>query len=499
VQSVRKAGHMLQSLVDGEKNFDIISFDPRGVAFSTPSSHCFGDYLSDEIWELKKRMFGLLDTGPEAMKMQFAAERGRAALCAEAGSYDDGDGNIRAYMTTAYVARDMLEIVKKNKVVEDADSPRGHGTTHADRQQTVLQGNRKAQLQYIGVSYGTFLGNTFASMYPEHVGKMLLDGNVDAVDWGRKWFTTGLSDFEEGWSTFFERCFSVGKTCPLFRPSDTGPADIRSRVDSVLEQIKQDPIPLTSHGSSELITYSDIKLSIFSANYNPVPAFPALATVLNAIYTHNSTHTSLPARLVNPNPSISCFKNASSWPSQVQHSFSRDATFSTLCTDASSLASTPLSEFQSYFRNVSSQSPIAGPVLAEWKLPCMVWPRSLESKWRFIGPFGTNDSANDDSTAGSPILFLNNRLDPVCPIRNAHNMARKYKGSVVLEQDAVGHCALTAGLGPCVMGHVNRYFNQGALPEAGTVCPGGCRPFDEGCAAVAEEGGIRLWGDEGIW
>jgi len=48
-------------------------------------------------------------------------------------------------------------------------------------------------------------------------------------------------------------------------------------------------------------------------------------------------------------------------------------------------------------------------------------------------------------------------------------MASTYPGSVLLEQDAVGHCALSASLGDCVRGHVERYFNQGTLPIRDTV------------------------------
>jgi hypothetical protein len=121
---------MIQDLIEGEKSFDVLSFDPRGVAFST-NAHCFDDFFCEELWKLKKRVIGHLDTSPEAIKMQFAGVQGRAALCAT-GNYNGSDDNIRAYMTTAYVARDMLEIVKKNKMVEDFDSSHRHGAPNAD-------------------------------------------------------------------------------------------------------------------------------------------------------------------------------------------------------------------------------------------------------------------------------------------------------------------------------------------------------------------------------
>jgi pimeloyl-ACP methyl ester carboxylesterase len=482
VEFLRHNGRMIQNLVDGEKSFDVISFDTRGIAFSTPGSHCFSDYLYDEIWELKKRAVGHLDTGPEALKMQFVGEKGRSALCAEARSYNGSEDNVRAYMSTAYVARDMLEIVRKNKVVEDGDSTqRGDGTAKANEMQKPLRGDPKAQLQYIGLSYGTFLGNTFASLYPEHVGKMLLDGNIDADDWGRKWMKTGLLDFEEAWSVFFERCYSVGKICALWRPSDTSPADIRSRIDSILKQINESPVSVSFHGSTELVTYSEVKLRIVPANYQP-GAFIYLASFLNAIGTGNVTKT-LP--WIKTTSFISC-TNPNSSGRPLEAVFSYDAAKATICGDADSLAHTPLREFEDYLAFLESQSPTAGPLFAEWKLACMAEPSSLRPKWRFTGPFGTTEQNN----TATPILFLNNRLDPVCPIRNARKMAEKYSGSVVLEQDALGHCALSASLGECVTGHVKRYFNDGLLPDADTVCPGGCQAFDEGCGVHDR---IALW------
>jgi hypothetical protein len=69
-------------------------------------------------------------------------------------------------------------------------------------------------------------------------------------------------------------------------------------------------------------------------------------------------------------------------------------------------------------------------------------------------------------------------------------MAKKYAGSVVLEQGASGHCALSASLGDCGKGHVKKYFNQGALPNTNTVCQGGRQAFAEGCGV---EKRIALW------
>ena len=106
--------------------------------------------------------------------------------------------------------------------------------------------------------------------------------------------------------------------------------------------------------------------------------------------------------------------------------------------------------------------------MAETRMPCFRWP--FRPKFRYSGPFN----------ASVPILFLNNRVDPVCPIGNAHKMAAQHNGSVVLESSGVGHGVLFGG-GDCIWGHVKTYFDTGVLPPAGTVCKPPCEAFDEDC------------------
>lgn len=79
MQFLLDTGGMIQDLVDGQTNFDVLSFDPRGVGFST-NSHCIGDFLSDQVWELKQRVIGNLEASAEAIKTRFASFQGRAAL-----------------------------------------------------------------------------------------------------------------------------------------------------------------------------------------------------------------------------------------------------------------------------------------------------------------------------------------------------------------------------------------------------------------------------------
>jgi len=197
----------------------------------------------------------------------------------------------------------------------------------------------------------------------------------------------------------FQRCYAANQTCALWRSSDTSPIAIRERVERVLVKIRAHPVPVYSHGSTDLITYAESSLLYIA----PVSAFTCI--FLNAIH-EGSVSDHLPWLKMG----ISCSAaNSSTWPDESSY----DTMITTTCGDAESLATTPLAEFEDYLSLLRSQSPTAGPPASESRLPCMAWPSSLRPKWRFAGPFGTRSNNNTQT----PILFLNNRLDPVCPIR----------------------------------------------------------------------------------
>ena len=136
-------------------NFDLVGFDPRGIGRSIPAANCSA---SSTNTSLRRRAFGLY--GPELSSLYWdqtlesAKEFG--AQCETAIGGPDGAGT---HMSTAVVATDMLSIVDafastdKGKAVEDS-----------------------SLLNYWGISYGTFIGESFASMYPDRVGRVALDG-----------------------------------------------------------------------------------------------------------------------------------------------------------------------------------------------------------------------------------------------------------------------------------------------------------------------------------
>lgn len=172
---VLRAGETIQRAADGAKNYEILSFDPRGVGLTTPAADCFRDEFARGTWELEDRAIGPLDAGPGVALQKMARASAFGRLC-EGGSAED---NIRGYMSTSSVARDMVEIVDKlDELRTGAVAPEHYG-----RMQRPLIRSSVPRIQYWGFSYGTVLGNYFASMFPGRVGRMVLEAVEDVQDY----------------------------------------------------------------------------------------------------------------------------------------------------------------------------------------------------------------------------------------------------------------------------------------------------------------------------
>ena len=131
--------------------FDLVGFDPRGIARST-ALRCFGN---DRQW------------APLFLPIAFPSNPAEEQLWMDADLYLDSacaqrGGRIADHMSTANVARDL---------------------------DVLRQAVGDAKLNYAGVSYGTFLGQTYANMFPNRIRTMIIDGVLDPIAW-----TTGSGD-----------------------------------------------------------------------------------------------------------------------------------------------------------------------------------------------------------------------------------------------------------------------------------------------------------------
>lgn len=173
---------------------------------------------------------------------------------------------------TTEVARDMVSII-------DAWG------RWADQEGVQVEEELKGKLVYWGFSYGTYLGATFARMFPDRVGRLLLDGVVDAEFYESPVWRESLLDADKVLGQFFFFCAQAGRHCDLYRQGDVA-EDVQKRYEAVMELLKTNPVTFThpEHFFPVIVQGSLIKTLVFSILYSPIQGFPVMATILNYIY-----------------------------------------------------------------------------------------------------------------------------------------------------------------------------------------------------------------------
>lgn len=494
------SGRSIQKVVDSDKHFEILSFDPRGVQFSTPNVACFQDDKVRETISLLAAGAGSFESNQHATDVMWSIDKSIGLLCAQAnnGRYPDGS-NIRQFVSTASVAYDMVAIIDQVDAHRQ-DQLSFHQAPFNKQQAAFLKeaASGPPLLNYWGLSYGTYLGNTFASMFPERIGRMVLDGVVDAPDYTATGWTTNLQDNNKTWEKFFEYCFEAGEKCDLFEPSIHGPKQLQTKVETWLAELKQDPLPLVENGNAYILTYLNMKTLIHIHLYQPIPLWPSLALLTRALMerdlkgaiaalsTTSPDGWSLPQnrefrpflpRLPDMPGILSENSLQAEVPIPIQYSWQQEAAVTILCGDGDNITSRTKDDFAEYLALLESQSPLVGSIWAAITLSCIHWRESSRpaERNRFTGPFQSNLTQYDPRA--SPLLFIGNTADPVTPVRNAIKMAQSHEGSVVLTQDMPGHCAGSSNPSVCTFGILKAFFGNGTLPEPGLVCEAAVKPW----------------------
>ncbi|KAF3764181.1 alpha/beta-hydrolase [Cryphonectria parasitica EP155] len=447
IWALRDHGKQLQTIVG--TNHDIITFDPRGVGASVPRIECWDTVEKRHDWALQETP--VIDSHDGVLYDVWA----RASAFSMACEQSHKDTGLLEHIGTASHARDMLEIL--HQVGED-------------------------KLQYWGFSYGTILGGTFAALYPEKVGRLVSDGNVDYEEWFNSAHVNAVRDADAVMDAFYDLCHQAGpETCAFYASS---PAEIKERHKAILEQLRVQPLiympPEQGLGSAlpEVVTYSKIRQLAATSLYRPNYYFPHLAKILAGLdrgdgepYFSFITRYGLPfsdvcsAEYVPPEVPLSTGDEGSD-----------DAFPTILCADGEPLGEDPRA-FEDHVRDMANISWSSGVIVIKDRVACA--GRTVRPKWRFSGPFNAKTSF--------PILFIANMADNITPLISARNNSAGFEDSVVLIQNSYGHTSLAAP-SLCTAKAVRQYFQDGILPPDGATCDPEILPFDLPGHAVAMAG-----------
>ncbi|KUJ07981.1 alpha/beta-hydrolase [Mollisia scopiformis] len=409
-------------------SYDFVGFDPRGVGYSLPSGICVGSGASPQ----KRRSIETIPVGrgPEIPELFLEAAYQNATVNGEICQEQIGGPNDAGpHMTTSVNAKDMISILDAF-----AASPEAVGVENA------------TDLNYWGFSYGTFLGQTFASMFPDRVGRMVIDAVVDPEDYILMQDEKMIQFSDETFSTFFIYCFLAGDACPYFTGSS--PYDVYLRFADTVSKLDVDHA--FSHGwqnATDLyLLLEDVKLTLFEGIYSAIENFPTMAQTLVMVEQALKNLTSA---------SLGTFETyVNSYLPIVGQS---PAIF---CTDGGNLLfNSTLKDMSFITASLKSQTWVSGEILSVTRIDCAGW--SIKGTERYAGPFG-GDTKN-------PMLFVSNTRDPVTPVYNGQKWSHRFKGAQLLTVDGTGHTSpITKNT--CAFQKIGNYFKTGELPGNDNFC-----------------------------
>ncbi|KAK1248820.1 hypothetical protein MKX08_007040 [Trichoderma sp. CBMAI-0020] len=470
---VEKGVNVQRLLVDipGTRHYEIVSFDPRGVGRTTPSVDCFrSDQLARTAWALENHGRGPLSS-EQAIGYGLGLMGFQSLRCKEEDALSP-DSEVLKFVNTPSMARDMADMVDK------IDALRTH------------QGDDAApgRIQYIGWSYGSVLGNYFASMFPGRVGRMVLDGVMDPRDYaaGSGWLSN-TQDADKLFSKFWKSCFKTGsyEKCPFLKTDKTWEA-AQKRFHEWATRLDAYPMAVNStSGGLMALRGEDIRRIVANALYSPLQHFQPLAKALHEGMRGFPAQWAQWADLEVPRlgdaPRGKDSNGSASASAVPQVKDEQGAAI--LCGDGSDISSRAIDWWADRVSQQHRQSRLFGLSWALIRFRCAAWP--MRANWHFQGPFRTPiHSANlETDRPAAPLLFLGSHLDPVTPFGAAEEAAESHAGSVIVKQKSFGHTAWASAPSRCTWKIVSDYLAQGTMPKNGTVCEADCGPWDAKCNA----------------
>jgi pimeloyl-ACP methyl ester carboxylesterase len=416
VRQILIGGKHVQTIVDSAvplsttphsadtKYFDIIGFDPRGVNNTTPSIKCFPDAFAQQAWNLQVHAEGQLGSSDAAFNLMWARTVALGGSCAQ----DHGEESIVRNVNTAQVVRDMVEIIERHgewrevaaeRILGQAGLPRDENqkgiglpeSGEADIEKTRWRKNEE-MLQYWGFSYGSILGSTFAAMYPERVGRMIIDGIVDPDDYYKADWLKNLQDTDRIVKMFCQYCAMAGpQKCPLYTGTGTSSVETEAYLNQILGGVKRNPIPVPASGTRgpEIIAYTDVKLMMVEALFSPYREIEPVFDILSLLAQRNGSRLAdlkqqglspvcLNGQCRTDGPySDSCWV-LNKWVSGI-------AIFSS---DGDDVTGATKEEYRTYVKQLERQSRWMGGHFAEIRMHCVNWP--IRPEWSFKGNTALN-------------------------------------------------------------------------------------------------------------
>ncbi|KAH7094529.1 hypothetical protein FB567DRAFT_556111 [Paraphoma chrysanthemicola] len=429
---------LLIATIGPSHNF--VGFDPRGVNNSGPDLSCFpGEEGTSRFYTDLTVPIDVTNKKSYAEMYQNAAAFGDFCTKAHSAANDTAK-----YANTVAVVNDLryyTELLAKSK---------GQDPT-------------KSQLWSYGASYGSVLGTTYAALFPDRVGRVVVDGIVDGEDYYQGKWANSIEQADEAFRYFFQACYDAGKdgNCTFW---DKSPKAIEERFQAILEDLAENPIPV-AFDIPAIVTVSDLKLLMVGVPYNPVSTFGIFANVLTGLEKRDATLLAQATGVGSRTDECKIVPDA--LPDGEPRQF-------IACNDANHRFN--LSTYDAWVEHANNLVNTSQYLGEAWASGTSVNCRKLAITPPKSQVFDGYPGAN---TTSNPLLFISTAVDPVTPLSAAQKMVKRFGGARLLVQENVGHTS-TSAVSECTYGVLQRYFSDKLeLPEEGRRCKVDNAPFED--------------------
>jgi pimeloyl-ACP methyl ester carboxylesterase len=415
--------------------FDLLSWDPRGIGAST-AVQCFASRADEQAF-FAGVPFEFFPVGRAEARAWINAYARFGRVCGER------NGALLAHVSTAESAKDL---------------------------DLLRQAVGEPQLTYFAPSYGTFLGATYANLFPDRVRAMVLDGNVDPVAWvsgdeDRVFLSSFLRQGSDQGSAevldaFLDLCGQASPDQCAFSAGSA--AATQAKWTTLLQRLRAQPVTLGTQTFTyaRLVSLLGEQSGLFSVHGYPpaaLPGWPQIATLLQTLWMRSDPSGA-------PTAPTAGAEERAAGPEAEERYAGPEQALALICGES------PNPRHPGVFRALAALTDArAGDVGLRWSWgaePCASWPATAAD--RYAGPW--------DRPTANPILVINNTLDPATPYESGVAMARALARARLLTVAGYGHSIL-ANPSTCANDYVIQYLVDGTLPPPGTVCLQDQPPF----------------------
>jgi pimeloyl-ACP methyl ester carboxylesterase len=390
VQFLRDSWSSLAGLND---RFDLVGFDPRGIGDSFPVRCLNGP---------KEDAFNALDSvldDPAEKQAAIQADKEFAAGCEQLSA------RVLPFIDTESASRDM-DVIR------------------------AALGDKK--LTYVGFSYGTFLGEYYAHLFPTHIRALALDGVVDPNVSADNLLLAQLIGFEKNLQAFLADC-RARSSCSYARSGDPG-----TKLNALIQRLDTSPIPVGNRLLTRGLAITGVLVTLYDQS-----SWTYLDRALTLADSGNGTVLLSLADLYLGRNRDGTYNNET------------DANYGVNCLDRP--VSTDLASYDRLGAAYAQASPFFGPAEQYANLPCAYWP---------VKPTGQAGPITADGAP--PILLVGGTNDPATPYAWAVSVHQQLTSSVLLTRTGNGHVSYFAST--CAQQAEDAYLINLTIPADGTTC-----------------------------